>query len=357
MKKLKHNRDLIAFGLLFGALIFILPFTLDPYRIELWSKYLSLSFVAIGVVLMWGYCGILSLGQGIFFALGGYAMAMFLKLEASGDVVPDFMMWNSVDVLPLWWEPFHSFPFVIAVILIGPIIVGLPFAYAVFRRRISGVYIAIVTLALALGLSIAIVGNQGVTGGFNGITDFKTILGYELGTDEAILRFYLLEVFLLLFVAIVARFITRSRLGRVFIATRQDENRVLFSGYNVAAVKAFAFTVGCIFTSIGGALYTIQVGLISPNDIGVMASVDMVIYAAVGGRASVFGGIIGALLVGYLRSMFSESAPDRWLFFLGAIYISVVLFMPMGIVGLYEQYARRISGLLNKMRGTKAQHA
>lgn len=318
-------------------LFIILPLGLDAYRLNIVAKYLALAFVAIGIVLTWGYGGILSLGQGIFFGIGGYLMAMFLKLEASAPELPDFMVWSSVEELPVWWIPYHSFAFTVLSILVLPAVLSFLFSYAIFRKRVSGVYFAIVTLSLALTLSTLLIGAQGQTGGFNGITDFNTLLGIDINSDEAKLALYMIQVAMLFGVGALISLMVRSRFGKVLVAIRDREDRVRFSGYDTAMFKAFAFMVAAILASIGGALYTLQVGLIAPSVVGVMSSVEMVIYAAVGGRLSVPGAIVGALLVGFARSYLSEYFPESWLFFLGGLFIVVVLVIPNGLSDIVDR--------------------
>ncbi|CAM5184968.1 Branched-chain amino acid ABC transporter permease OS=Castellaniella sp OX=1955812 GN=EPN31_06940 PE=4 SV=1 [Castellaniella denitrificans] len=329
-----------ASGLLLVAalLLLVFPALLDPFRLNLIGKYLAFGFVAIGVVLTWGYGGILSLGQGVFFGAGGYMMAMLLKLEASAPELPDFMIWSSVDSLPAWWEPFRSFPATLALILVLPAVFSYLFSYAIFKKRVGGVYFAIVTLALALTFSVLIVGQQGSTGGSNGITDFTTLLGWDIYADSNLRNFYFVEVVLLLVTMVGAVLLINSRLGRVLIAIRDREDRVRFSGYDTARIKAFVFMIAAVLSSVGGALYTVQVGLIAPSVVGVTASVEMVIYAAVGGRMSVPGAVIGALLIGFLKSWLSESFPEVWLYFLGAIFILVVAVMPNGLAGAVTRF-------------------
>lgn len=323
-----------------ALLLLVLPLTLEPFWIGAVGKYLAFAFVAVGIVLAWGYCGILSLGQGIFFGLGGYAMAMFLKIEASAPELPDFMVWSSVEKLPMWWEPFHSLAFTVAAILVVPVILAFPFSYAIFRKRVSGVYFAIVTLSLALALTVMIIGQQGETGGANGITDFKTLLGLDIIGDGGKCVLYFIEVGLLLVVMTGAAWLLHTRFGKLMIAVRDREDRVRFSGYDTAMIKAFVFTVAAILSSIGGALFTLQVGLITPSLIGVVASIEMVIYAAMGGRLSVPGAVIGALLVGFMKSFLSEQFPEIWLFFLGGMFIFVVAFMPNGLAGATRRLLR-----------------
>lgn len=317
-----------------AALLAALALVLDPFRLSTVAKYMSFAFVAIGIVLMWGYGGVLSLGQGIFFGMGGYMMAMFLKLEASAPELPDFMMWSSVETLPTWWQPFHHLGWTLLLILVVPSVVAYLFSYAVFRKRVGGVYFAIVTLALALTLTVLIIGQQGDTGGANGITDFRTLLGWDIVGDHSKLVLYAVHAVLLVVAMAVCRAILHSRFGKVLIAIRDREDRVRFSGYNTAHIKAFVFAVSALLSSIGGAFYALQVGMISPDTIGVVTSIEMVIYAAVGGRLSVGGAVIGALLVGLMKSYLSEAFPEVWLYFLGALFILVVAFMPHGLAGV-----------------------
>lgn len=333
-RNLRALWSLAAMGVL---LLVVFPLALDPFRLNLMGKYLSFAFVAVGIVLAWGYGGILSLGQGIFFGLGGYMMAMFLKLEASAPELPDFMVWSSVEQLPTWWLPFGSFPVTLALIVVVPVLVSFPFAYAIFRKRVSGVYFAIVTLALALTMTVLIVGQQGDTGGANGITDFSTLLGMDILGDDSKRVLYLIEVALLLVVMAAATFVIHSRLGKVLIAIRDREDRVRFSGYDTALIKAAVFALAALFSSIGGAMYSLQTGLIAPSIVGVVASVEMVIYAAVGGRLSVHGAVLGAIVIGFMKSYLSENFPEFWLYFLGALFIGVVLFMPNGLAGLLDR--------------------
>jgi urea transport system permease protein len=322
-----------------------MPVFLESFWIGEFGKYLAFGLVAIGIVLCWGYCGILSLGQGIFFGIGGYALAMFLKLEASGSSLPDFMVWSSVEKLPWWWNPFSSFSFTVAAIVVIPIVVAFPLSYALFMKRVSGVYFAIVTLALALTMTVLIVGQQGDTGGANGITDFKTLLGVDVISDSSKSGIYFFEAAVAIIAMALGIWMVSTRFGKILIAVRDREDRVRFSGYNTAMIKAFVFTCSAVLSSIGGALFTLQVGLVTPASIGAVASVEMVIYAAVGGRLSIPGAIVGALLVGFMKSYLSEQFPEGWLFFLGSMFIVVVAFMPQGLAGIASRlFGRRIEG-------------
>jgi urea transport system permease protein len=344
MSLTKNRTDIASAVALLALLSIALPLLLDPFRLNLIGKYLALAFVAVGIVLTWGYGGILSLGQGVFFGIGGYLMAMFLKMEASAPELPDFMVWSSVEALPFWWTPFRSLSWTILGILVLPAVIAYLFSYAIFRRRVSGVYFAIVTLSLALTLTVVVVGQQGGTGGANGITDFRTLLGMDIVNDESLRILYFIQVAVLSVVMLFSITLLRTRFGKILIAIRDREDRVRFSGYDTAHMKAFVFACGAVLASIGGAFFTLQVGLISPSVIGVVTSIEMVIYAAVGGRLSVSGAVIGALLIGYLKSFLSETYPEAWLYFLGAVFILVVWVLPNGLAGLKDQFQWRKSG-------------
>jgi urea transport system permease protein len=275
-------------------------------------------------------------------------MAMFLKLEASAPELPDFMVWSSVEQLPSWWIPFESVVPTLIFIVVIPVALAFPFAFAIFRKRVGGVYFAIVTLSLALTMTVLIVGQQGDTGGANGITDFKTFLGWDIGSDEAKTTLYFIEIALLFIAMFVCSFVIQSRLGKILIAIRDREDRVRFSGYDTAAIKAFVFSIAAVLSSIGGAMYTLQVGLVAPSVVGVVASVEMVIYAAVGGRLSVPGAVVGAILVGFSKSYLSETFPETWLFFLGALFILVVVVMPNGLASIVGRFSLRSSSSGNR---------
>jgi urea transport system permease protein len=341
----KSRGELISFAVLAVILLVVLPVFLPVFRLNLVGKYLSFGFVSVGLVLLWGRCGILSLGQGVFFGLGGYCMAMFLKLEASDPVstkiqstpgIPDFMDWNQLTALPAFWKPFESFSFTLLAILLIPTLFAFIVGWAMFQRRVGGVYFAIITQAIALIVSLGIDGNQGYTGGRNGITDLRTLLGWDIRTQSAQHILYFLCVILLLLCALAAKYIVNTRFGRVLVAIRDREDRVRFSGYNVAVIRAFTFALAALFAGLGGALFVLQVGFMSPSIIGIVPSIEMVIFTAVGGRLSVIGGICGALIVNFGKTTFSEAFPDLWLFLMGGTFIAVVMFFPNGLAGLIE---------------------
>jgi urea transport system permease protein len=338
--------QLASLVLLTLLLAVVLPLSLDIFRLNLVGKYLTYAFVAIGLVMLWGYGGVLSLGQGVFFGLGGYAMAMFLKLEASDPEttkiqstpgIPDFMDWNQITELPAFWVPFKSLPFALAAVIVVPTLLAWIVSFAMFKRRVGGVYFAIITQAVALILTVLIIGQQGFTGGVNGMTDLKTVLGWDTRTDSAKYILYYVCVGMLVLSMVVCRWIQTSKLGTLLLAMRDKEDRVRFSGYDVADFRIFVFCLAAALSGIGGALFTLQVGFMSPSFVGIVPSIEMVIYAAVGGRMSLVGAVYGTLLVNAGKTFFSESFPDLWLFLMAGLFIGVVMAFPMGLAGVWEE--------------------
>jgi urea transport system permease protein len=341
----QKNQTTSLWGLLILAalLLVVCPLTMGAFRLNLLGKYLTYAFVALGLVVCWGHAGILSLGQGVFFGLGGYCMAMFLKLEASDPVstkiqstpgIPDFMDWNQITHLPLSWVPFKSLLFTLVAVPLLPGVLALIIGTAMFKRRVGGVYFAIITQAIAAILSILIIGQQGYTGGVNGITDLKTLHGWDIRTDRARMILYLVNALLLLGSVVISRRMLSSKLGRLLLALRDKEERVRFSGYDVANLKTFAFVYAAVLSAIGGAMFTLQVGFMSPSFVGIVPSIEMVICAAVGGRGSLMGAVYGTLLVNFGKTFFSERFPQLWLFLIGALFIVVVMIFPDGIAGI-----------------------
>ena len=331
------------------VIMVVFPLTMDIFRLNLVGKYLTYAFVAVGLVMLWGYGGILSLGQGVFFGLGGYMMAMFLKLEASDPEstkiqstpgIPDFMDWNQITELPFWWEPFNHLPLALIAVVLVPMLLAFIISFAMFKRRVGGVYFAIITQAVALILTVLIIGQQGYTGGVNGITDLKTLLGWDIRDDSSKYVLYFVNAALLIGVILLCRWIQMSKLGTLLLAMRDKEDRVRFSGYDVAMFKVFVFVLAAGISAIGGAMFTLQVGFMSPSFVGIVPSIEMVIFAAVGGRMSLVGAVYGALLVNFGKTYFSESAPDLWLFLMAALFIGVVLAFPNGLAGLYESHVK-----------------
>jgi urea transport system permease protein len=351
--------DRVYLLLLALLILVVFPATLSVFRLALVGKYLTYAFVALGLTLCWGYGGILSLGQGVFFGLGGYCMAMFLKLEASDPKstaiqstpgIPDFMDWNQLTELPAIWVPFKSFVFTLFAIPLVPGLLALIVGLAMFKRRVGGVYFAIITQAIAAILSILIIGQQGYSGGVNGITDLKTMLGWDIRTDSAKLVLYYVTAGLLLGSVLVGRHLLGSKLGRLLMAMRDREDRVRFSGYDVAQLKTFVFVAAAMLSAIGGAMFTLQVGFMSPSFVGIEPSIEMVIAAAVGGRSSLLGAVYGALIVNFGKTFFSERFPELWLFLIGALFIAVVMVFPNGLAGIdWAAMKRNVLGFAQKL--------
>jgi urea transport system permease protein len=273
-------------------------------------------------------------------------MAMFLKLEASDPIstriqstpgIPDFMDWNQITALPLMWKPFQSLTLTLILVIAVPTLLAFIVSYAMFKRRVGGVYFAIITQAVALIVTVLIIGQQGYTGGVNGMTDLKTMLGWDTRTDSAKLILYFVNGGLLIGCILLCRWVQTSKLGTLLLAMRDKEDRVRFSGYDVSMFKVFTFCLAAAMSAIGGAMFTLQVGFMSPSFVGIVPSIEMVIYAAVGGRMSLVGAVYGTLLVNAGKTYFSETAPDLWLFLMAALFIGVVMAFPNGLAGLYEE--------------------
>jgi len=353
----------IGIAILAALIIIVLPLVLDLFRLNLVGKYLTYAFAAVSLVLLWGYGGILSLGQGVFFGLGGYCMAMFLKLEASDPEatkiqstpgIPDFMDWNQITELPWFWEPFNSFGFTVAAVLIIPTIFAYIIGYSMFKRRVGGVYFAIITQIIALILTVLIVGQQGYTGGINGITDLKTLHGWDIRDDSSKYILYFINAFLLFGVIFLSRYILTSKFGRLLLAMRDKEDRVRFSGYDVSNFKIFVFCIAAMISAIGGAMFTLQVGFMSPSFVGIVPSIEMVIFAAVGGRMSLIGVVYGTLLVNFGKTIFSETFPELWLYLMGALFIGVVMYFPNGLAGIWEKHGNKLVSCVKNMKCASA---
>ncbi len=361
-----NRKDALFILLLAALLLVLLPMVLEPFRLNLVGKYLTYGFVALGLVLCWGDAGILSLGQGVFFGLGGYCMSMYLKLEASTPEatkiqstpgIPDFMDWNQITELPLFWQPFHSLPLTLIAIPLVPSLLALGIGFAMFKRRVGGTYFAIITQAIAAILTILIIGQQGYTGGVNGITDLRTLNGWDVRSDHAHNVLYFINAGLLLGCLLLAQYVRRSKLGRILVAMRDKEDRVRFSGYGVADFKIFVFCFAAALAGIGGAMFTLQVGFMSPSFVGIVPSIEMVIYCAVGGRTSLLGAVYGALAVNWARTSLSEAFPELWLLALDSLFILVVVAFPDGLAGVYRRYLDPVlDRLLPSLRRSSLAH-
>jgi urea transport system permease protein len=309
------------------------------YIVSLGGKYLTYALLALSVDLIWGYCGILSLGHGAFFALGGYAMGMYLMRQI-GDrgvygnpLLPDFMVFLNWDSLPWYWHGFSNFPFAMLMVLVVPGVLAFVFGYLAFRSRVTGVYLSIISQALTYALLLAFFRNDMGFGGNNGLTDFKDILGFNLQADSTRMVLFVASAVALFVCYLICRMIVSSRLGRVLIAVRDAESRIRFLGYRVEHYKLFVFVLSAVMAGIAGALYVPQVGIINPGEFAPANSIEIVIWVAVGGRSTLFGPVLGALLVNYGKTYFTGVLPEAWLYVLGALFVLVTLFLPQGVVG------------------------
>jgi urea transport system permease protein len=325
-----------------AAALLLAPLVLSDFQLSLMGKFLTFAIVALGLDLIWGYGGMLSLGQGLFFSLGAYAMGMYLKLESSGGQLPDFMVWSSVTTLPLFWQPFRSPLFAVAAAVLAPGLLAALVGFLVFRSRIQGVYFSIITQALTLSVSLLFIGQQPLTGGTNGITNLTTIFGFPLAERRTQTALYLTTAACLIGGYLLCRSLVGSRLGRLLVATRDDEQRVRFLGYNPVAVKTLVFALAGGLAGLAGALFVPQVGIISPSSMGVAPSLETVIWVAVGGRGTLVGAAIGAIAVSFAKSGLSERLPDVWQYFQGALFIAVVLLFPDGLLGALARLAARL---------------
>ncbi|RXZ83640.1 urea ABC transporter permease subunit UrtC [Paenibacillaceae bacterium] len=334
-----------------SAALFAAPLYLSDFRLNLLAKCLAFAIVALGLDLIWGYTGILSLGHGVFFGLGGYAMAMYLKLEASGGKLPDFMEWSGLSGLPAFWKPFGSFGFAFAAGILIPALLALLLGYVTFRNRIKGVYFTILTQALVIIATTLLIGQQAYTGGTNGVTGYSKVLGYSISDPATKQAMYLVTVALLIAAFILCRFLVKSRFGKVLRAIRDGENRVRFIGYNPAHYQMTAFAISGGLAGLAGMLFVLHVGIISPSMMGIVPSVEMVLWVAIGGRGTMIGAALGALLMNWGKSEISAYYPDAWLFFMGALFVVVVVFMPSGVAGLVSRIRFRKRKVTNHEEG------
>jgi urea transport system permease protein len=324
--------------ILLAIALFILPAALDDFRLNLFGRYFSLAITALAIDLIWGYTGLLSLGQGIFFALGGYAVAMYLMLNtkslAGGNGIPKFFENYGVDQLPFFWQPFWSPVFTLIALWVIPAVVAGLVGWLIFRNRIKGVYFSIITQAALMVFFHFFNGQQKLFDGTNGLkTSTSELFGQLVGSPDMQVWFYRLTVVLLPLAFLVCRYFTSGRFGDALIAIRDDESRLRFAGFNPVPFKTIVFLVAGALCGISGALYTVQSGIVSPQYMSISFSIEMVIWVAVGGRGTLVGPIIGATVVNYLRSLVSEALPEAWLFVQGALFIFVVVLMPDGIYG------------------------
>ena len=319
------------------------PLHMSSYTVTLLGKYLTYALLAVSVDLVWGYLGILSLGHAAFFALGGYAMGMYLMRQIGDRGVygnpelPDFMVFLNWQELPWYWHGFDQFWFAMLMVMLVPGLLAFAFGWFAFRSRVTGVYLSIITQALTYALMLAFFRNEMGFGGNNGLTDFKDILGFSLQSDATRLGLFIASGVALALGYLACRAIVASRLGRVAVAIRDAESRARFVGYRVERFKLALFTFSAVLAGIAGALYVPQVGIINPSEFQPLNSIEVVVWVAVGGRATLYGAVLGAIGVNYAKTWFTGVLPDAWLFALGALFVLVTLFLPRGVVGLFRR--------------------
>jgi urea transport system permease protein len=318
----------------------------STFSVTLLGKYLCYAMLALAVDLVWGYCGILTLGHGAFFALGGYAMGMYLMRQI-GDrgvygnpLLPDFMVFLNWQELPWYWLGFSNFGFAMVMVVLAPGLLALAFGWFAFRSRVNGVYLSIITQAMTFALLLAFFRNEMGFGGNNGLTDFKEILGFSLRADGTRIALFVTTVVLLLGSYLVCRAITDSRFGRIIVSIRDAEDRTRFLGYRVENYKLWVFVLSAVIAGLAGAVYVPQVGIINPGEFAPLNSIELVVWVAIGGRGTLYGAIAGAILVNFSKTQFTSLFPEAWLFVLGAIFVLGTLFLPKGVVGLFDRKSK-----------------
>jgi urea transport system permease protein len=338
---------LVAVAILVPVLALATParsaFHMPPYLVALFGKYLCFALLAVALDLVWGYCGILSLGHGAFFALGGYAMGMYLMRQIgtrgvyADPILPDFMVFLNYKALPLTWWGFNHFPYALLMIVLVPGVLAFAFGWLAFRSRVTGVYLSIITQAMTYALLLAFFRNDMGFGGNNGLTDFKDILGFNVQSDATRAALFAITAIVLAATLLVAQLIVTSKFGKVLIAIRDAESRTRFIGYRVENYKLAVFTLSAVLAGIAGALYVPQVGIINPSEFAPTNSIEAVIWVAIGGRGTLVGAALGAVIVNWGKTYFTGALPEYWLFALGLLFILVTLFLPQGIVGLVSR--------------------
>ena len=347
------SADLIVVGV-FSLLIIAVPILnlwvpetsalhVSTYSVTLLGKYMCYAMLALSVDLVWGYCGILTLGHGAFFALGGYAMGMYLMRQI-GDrgvygnpLLADFMVFLNWQELPWYWWGFSDFGYAMAAVVLAPGLLAFAFGWFAFRSRVNGVYLSIITQAMTYALLLAFFRNEMGFGGNNGLTDFKEILGFNLQADSTRVALFVTTVVLLMGSYIACRGITNSRFGRVIVSIRDAEDRARFLGYRVEDYKLWVFVLSAMIAGLAGALYVPQVGIINPGEFAPLNSIELVVWVAIGGRGTLYGAIVGAVLVNFSKTQFTSILPEAWLFVLGGIFVLGTLFLPRGVVGLFNR--------------------
>jgi urea transport system permease protein len=324
------------------------PFHVSDHLVPLLGKYLCFALLALSVDLIWGFCGILSLGHGAFFALGGYAMGMYLMRQIgprgvyADPILPDFMVFLNWKELPWFWQGFDWFPFAVLMVLAVPGILAFVFGWFAFRSRVTGVYLSIITQAMTFALMLAFFRNDMGFGGNNGLTDFKDILGFPVQAGSTRRVLFVLSALALAGGYLLCRWIVQSKLGKVLVAVRDAESRTRFLGYRVENYKLAVFILSAVLAGIAGALYVPQVGIINPSEFAPANSIEVVIWVAVGGRGTLAGAILGALIVNAGKTWFTGALPEFWLFALGGLFVFVTLLMPRGILGAFGDILQKV---------------
>ena len=334
------EKDKLNYILFLTAVLVLMPLAylmgwVDINTMTLWGRYFCFAIAAIGVDLIWGYTGIMTMCQAFFFCLGAYGIGMFMTLSnlPAGQAVPDFMTWNNVTALPFFWKPFETFTGTIIACII--ITVGFAFiSYFIFRRRIKGVFFAIITQALAWAMFLLFSRNETMLGGSNGLTNFPTLLGMDLRSDTVKLGLYIFTVVMLGVIFYLSKKLTESKFGKVLVGIRDSESRLRFTGYKVVQYQTAIFIIGALIAVVAGMLYLPQTGIVTPGRMSVRASIEMLIWVALGGRGNLKGAILGALIVNMLYSIFTSLMPEAWPYILGLLYIITVLYLKKGILGL-----------------------
>ena len=349
----KWNIELLWMGIFGVVFVVLLPLAnalgfFSDYYLNLFGKYLAFAILALGMDLIWGYTGILCLGQAIFFGIGAYSIGMTMMLEGSGlgvygEPVPDFMVWNQVTQLPLFWKPYKYFLFALGSSILLPAAVRALIGFLTFRRRVRGVYFAILTQAIAFAVWLMLSRNEMKLGGTNGLTDFKSVLGFSLGNPATLRALYVVTAVMLVLSFLLCRWVVHSKTGLVLRAIRDNERRLQFLGYNIVRYKILVFAFSASLAGLSGLLYAPQVGIITPSQVGVLPSLEMVIWVAFGGRGMLWGALLGAISINWLRSVLTATYPSLWPIILGSLFVGVVLLFPQGLVGVGKGLAKMLA--------------
>jgi urea transport system permease protein len=341
MKRSWIKTDNAAVGTFLAVFLIALPALnlaglIETNTLALWGRYACFAIAAIGIDLIWGYTGIMTMCHAFFFCLGAYGMGMYMTVAnlPAGQAVPDFMSWNGVESLPVFWQPFRTFVGATVAGLLATGLFAFLFSYFIFRRRIKGVFFAIITQALALAMYLLFSRNETMLGGSNGLTHFRRMLGFDLYVPQVKLGLYVTTVIVLALVYLAARRITESKFGKILVGIRDSESRLRFTGYSVVSYQTTVFVIGAVIAAIAGMLYLPQTGIITPGRMDVKASIEMLIWVALGGRGNLKGAVVGAFVVNALYSLFTSLIPEAWPYILGALYIVTVLYMHNGLTGL-----------------------